>query len=75
MTWKSVPLPSGSKLFKSHNFTYMKGGTTFILEVDEFADGSCSGHGEHSTDKSSLVQSVSGSSVEECLKNLIENIG
>ena len=75
MSWKSVSLPTGAKLFKSHNFTYMKGGTTYILEVDEFADGSCSGHGEHSTDKSSVVQSVAGSSIEDCLKSLIKNIG
>ena len=75
MSWKSLTLESGAKLFKSHNFTYMKGGATYALEVDEFADGSFSGHGEHSTDKSNLVQSVSGNSIDECLKNLIDNIG
>jgi len=75
MTWKNVKLNSAAKLFKIHNFTYIQAGTTYSLEVDEFADGSFTGHGEHATDKSSVVKSVSGTSLEECLNGLVANIG
>lgn len=75
MNWKTVKVHSGGKLFKVHNFSYMIKGATFHLEVDEFHDGSCTGHGEHSTDKNSFVESVNGKTVEECLNSLIERIG
>ena len=73
MDWKSVQT-NGGKIFKVHNFTYMHKGATYLLEVDEFADGNCSGHGEHSTDKSNVLESVSGNSVKECLEALIAKI-
>jgi hypothetical protein len=75
MNWKSIKVHQGGKLFKVHNFTYMCKGSTFHLEVDEFHDGTCSGHGEHSTDKNSFVESVSGKSVEDCLNQLLDRIG
>ena len=74
MNWKKVQAPEGAKLFKVHNFTYMSKGTTWHLEVDEFADGNYSGHGEHSTDKSSVLESVSGKSMEDCVSALIKSI-
>lgn len=73
MNWKKVALPEGAKLFKVHHFTYMFKGVNFHLEVDEFMDGTFTGHGEHSTDKSSVLASVSGRSAEECLNALIAN--
>ena len=73
MNWKKIPVPEGTKLFKVHNFTLMVKGTTYHLEVDEFADGSYTGHGEHSTDKSSVLASVSGASVEDCVATLLKN--
>ena len=72
--WKTVAVPVGNKLFKSHSYTYMHAGTTYNLEVDEFSDGTYSGHGEHSTDKSSVVESVAGASIAECLQKLIDRI-
>lgn len=74
MEWKNVKVPAGSKLFKSHNFTFMTKGRSWHLEVDEYSDGSFSGHGEHSTDRNSFVESVSGKSLNECLSALIERI-
>ena len=74
MDWKKTRLPSGSKLFMVNSFTYMYKGRTFILEVDEFSDGTFTGHGEQSTDKSHVVESVSGKSVQECLEALIKRI-
>ena len=38
----------GAKLFKVHSFIFIYRGSTFSLEVDEFPDGLCSGHGESS---------------------------
>lgn len=73
MDWKKLNIPDGAKLFKVHNFTYMLKGTTFHLEVDEFADGTFSGHGEHSTDKNTVLASVSGKTLEECVASLIKN--
>jgi hypothetical protein len=74
MNWKKVSLPDGSKLFKAHSFTYMHRGITYRLDVEEFADGSFTGHGEHSTDKSSVLESISGTSLEDCLNALIKKI-
>lgn len=74
MNWKKIQLPEGSKLFMVHNFTYMHKGTNYHLEISEFADGSFAGHGEHSTDKSSVLASVSGASIEDCVQNLIKSI-
>lgn len=74
MNWKAVKVAGGAKLFKVHNFTYMVKGVTYHLEVDEFHDGSCTGHGEHSTDKNSFVESVNAKSVEDCLNLLVERI-
>ena len=71
MNWSKVALPEGAKLFKIHNFTYMHKGTTYHFEVDEFMDGTFTGHGEHSTDKNSVLESVSGKSVEDCVATLI----
>lgn len=75
MNWKAVKVQPGGKLFKVHNFTYMIKGVTYHLEVDEFHDGTCTGHGEHSTDKNSFVESVNAKSLEEGLNLLIERIG
>lgn len=69
--WKNVKLGAGCKVFRVHNFTYMHKGTNFHLEVDEFTDGTFTGHGEQSTDKSSVIESVSGKSLEETLQALI----
>lgn len=74
MEWKNVKVPAGSKLFKSHNFTFMTKGHSWQLEVDEYSDGTFSGHGEHSTDRNSFVESVSGKSLNDCLAALIERI-
>ncbi len=74
MNWKAVQLPEGSKLFKVHSFTYMRRGVTYLLEVDEFSDGTFTGHGEHSTDKNTVLESVSGKSLEDCVNSLIKSI-
>ena len=74
MNWKKLTVPEGAKLFKVHTFTYMVKGTTYALEVDEFGDDSFSGHGEHSTDKSSVLSSVSAATLEDCLKALMAKI-
>jgi hypothetical protein len=75
MSWKDIKLHSGGKLFKVHNFTYMIKGVTYQLEIDEFIDGTFTGHGEHSTDRNSFVESVSGKSVDDCLTHLVARIG
>ena len=74
MEWKSVSLPGSSKLFKVHNFNFLHNGVNFLLEVDEYSDGSFSGHGEHSTDKNFVIESVSGSTLQECLEELIKRV-
>ena len=74
MDWKKTRIPAGTKLFMVHSFTYMTKGRTFILEVDEFSDGTFTGHGEQSTDRSHVVESVSGKTVSECLEALIKRI-
>jgi hypothetical protein len=74
MNWKALKLPEGGKLFMVHTFTYMHKGTTYHFEVDEYGDGTFSGHGEHSTDKSSVLASVSGKSLEEAVNALVASI-
>lgn len=73
-SWKSIKLPNGSKLFKVHHFTFMFKGVNYALEVDEYTDGLCSGHGEHSTDKNFFIESVSGDSITKCLAELVTKI-
>jgi hypothetical protein len=72
MTLKKVNIPAGAKLFQVHTYMYMTATATYQLEIQEFADGKCAGHGEHSTDKNQFLHSVSGSSVEDCLQKLID---
>lgn len=74
MDWKSLKLPKGSRLFKQHNFTFMHKGGNYLIEVDEFQDGTFSGHGENSTDANFVIESVSGSSVENCVESIINKI-
>lgn len=74
MDWKTVKVPQGGRLFKIHNFTFMYKGVNYLLEVDEYADGTCSGHGEHSTDKNFIIESVAGKNVLQCLDELIQKI-
>jgi hypothetical protein len=72
--WKQVKVPAGTKLFKAHSFTFMIKGDSWQLEVDEFSDGTFTGHGEHSTDRNSFIESVSGQTLKECLEGLISRI-
>lgn len=74
MDWKQAKIPSGGKLFKVNNFTFMFKGTNYTIEVDEFSDGTFTAHGEHATDKSSVFEPVSGKSMGDCLSALIAKI-
>ena len=74
MEWKNIKIPEGAKLYKVHNYTYMHKGVIYHLEVDEFQDGTFVGHGEHSSDKSNVLESVSGNSVLHCLEILVNKI-
>jgi hypothetical protein len=72
--WKSAKLPSGTKLFRVHNFNLIHSGVNYILEVDEYSDGTFTGHGEHSTDKNYVIQSVSATSMKKCVEALVQKI-
>ena len=74
MDWKSLQLDKSAKIFKVHNFVYMKGGANFHLEVNEYLDGTCMGYGEHSTDRSNHLEAVNGQSTQECLEKLIQQV-
>jgi len=74
MEWKAIKLPAGSKLFQVHNFNFLHNGVNYILEVDEYSDGSFTGHGEHATDKNYVIESVSGRTLKICLDALIKRI-
>ena len=74
MDWKSLSLPEGSRLNRVHQFTFMLKGQTYQFEIDELSDGSFSGHGEHSSDKNFVLSSVSGSSVSDCVNQLIKDV-
>ena len=74
MAWNSVSVPQGSKIFRVHNFTFMFKGANYTLEIDEFPDGTFTGHGEHATDKNLQIESVTGQTLESCLQSLIGKI-
>ena len=74
MNWKNIKLPAGSKLLKVHNFTFMYQGSYYSIEIDEFNDNTFTGHGEHSTDKNYVIESVSASTLEGCLEALVNKI-
>jgi hypothetical protein len=75
MSWKKIAVHQGGKLFKMHQFTYMVKGVTYQIEVDEFADSTFTGHGQHATDRNNLVESVTGKSIDECVTLLVAKIG
>ncbi len=74
MDWNAIKVPEGAKLFKVHNYNYMFKGTNYLIELNEYSDSKWVGHGEHATDKNSVVPTVSGSSKEECLNLLVASI-
>ena len=74
MDWKAIQIPDGSKLFRIHKFTYMHQGVNYLFELNEMGDGKWIGHGEHATDQNSMIPSVNGSSLEECINQLILNV-
>ncbi len=74
MDWDKIKLPANHKVFKVHHFTYLASGSTYKIEVDEGPGGLYTGHGEHSTDPSQQLKSVSGSSIEECLQKLVDSL-
>ena len=74
MDWSAVSLPSGSKLFRVHYFTFLHAGSNYVIEVNEFADGTFSGHGEHANDKNLQIEPVNGKNVEECLNGIVKKI-
>lgn len=73
MDWQKIKIPDGSKLFRIHKFTYMHQGVNYLLEINETGDAWI-GHGEHATDQNSVIPSVNGSSLEDCLNQLIAKI-
>ena len=74
MNWDQIQVPPGGRIVRVSHFTYIFNGINFIIEVDESPDGTVTVHGEHSTDKNFVVESVSGSSVEECLNGILKKI-
>jgi hypothetical protein len=74
MAWNDIDVPTGGKLFKIQRFTYIYKGVHYTIEIDEFADGLCTAHGEHATDRNYVLESVSGNSPEACLEGMLQNI-
>lgn len=74
MNWKSVEIPANYKVFRAHTFMIMNSGKTFTIEVDEYSDGTFTGHGEQTNDDSTVLASVTGTSVEDCLNQLIASV-
>lgn len=74
MDWKKANIPNGCRVFKAHTFTFMSRGASYQLAVDEYNDGTYTGHGEHSTDKNLVIESVNGTSLANCLEALIGKI-
>jgi hypothetical protein len=73
MDWKKLKIHAGHRLFKVHEYMYMAEGNTYKLEINEFADGTFTGHGSHSTDDLNQLKSVSRKTLEECLQALIDS--
>ncbi len=74
MSWEKVSLPSGTRLFKIHNFCFLAKGSNYLIEIDEFATGACTGHAEHATDANFVIESVSAPTVKDCLESVIKKI-
>ena len=72
MDWARINIPSSSKLMKVHNFLYLEKGVTWKLEVNEYSATHFAGFGEHSSDESQQLPSVSAESLEECVQKLIQ---
>jgi len=74
MDWLKLNIPQGSKLLRTQRFTFMHKGVNYLLDVDEYGNRSCMGHGEKANDKNFVIESVNGASVEECLNALMKKI-
>ncbi len=74
MDWKATKVPEGSKLFRIHRFNFLHQGINYLFELNELGPTVWVGHGEHATDQSSVIPSVTASTMEECLNKLIEKI-
>ncbi len=72
MDWKKLKIPGSHRLFRVHQFMYMIEAISYQFEINEFFDGSFTGHGVHSTDDSNQLKSVTRHSMEECLQALID---
>lgn len=73
-SWKDTKLPSGSQLIQIHSYTFIHGGKTYSIEIDEYSTGPFTGHAEGATDKSLVIESVTGNTQQECLELLIQKI-
>ncbi|MFK7873373.1 MAG: hypothetical protein AB8C84_09425 [Oligoflexales bacterium] len=70
MDWSQIKLPSG-KLMKVHTFLYLSKGVTWKLEVNEYSNTQYAGFGEHNSDESQQLPSVSAESLEGCVQKLL----
>lgn len=74
MDWKSAKTPKGARLFKVHHFNFLYNGANYVLELDEYGDGTWSGHAESTADKNFVIESVSGKDMKDCIEVLIAKI-
>ena len=73
MDWSKLTLPEDATLTRLHNFMYMDGGKNYILEINEYGDGRFVGYAELTNDDSTQFAPANGSSMEECISNLVKN--
>jgi hypothetical protein len=73
MDWSKISTPEATKLSRLHNFMYMVGGKNYIFEINEYPDGNFVGYAELTNDDSQQFAPANGSSIEECINNLVKN--
>ncbi|MBC7660351.1 MAG: hypothetical protein H7249_11685 [Chitinophagaceae bacterium] len=74
MDWKALIIPEGSQLFAIHRLNFIHQGVNYVLELNEHGPTNWIGHGEQATDQNIVIQSVNGTTLEDCLNKLIDRI-
>lgn len=72
--WTSVKVGDKQKLYRLHHFLFLSGGKTYNIEVQEGHAGEFLAHADNTSDPHEAIKSVSGTSLEGCLRDLIAQI-
>jgi len=73
-SWKSVTISERERLFRISNYLFVSQGRSYSIEVQEAPDGTFLAHGENTSDPHDVLRSVTGTTMQECLQAIVDQI-